>query len=142
VPVHLLKVAVGIADLAALEAVQRRRTHQRDGRRVVFGYTRRMPVRRAEVIDGGSIYWIIRQHIRVRQRVLDLVETIDEADGRSFCRMILDPQLVAVEPVPRQPIQGWRYFAAADAPPDAATVAEAGDLPPHLRHELRALGLL
>lgn len=138
--VHLLKVAVGIAEPGQLSSVQKGRRHVVDGREVVFGYTRRMPKRRAELIDGGSIFWIIRHVVLLRQRILDMVDAIDDEDGTSYCRLLYDPELVAVQARPCRAFQGWRYLKPAEAPRDLS--AAESDLPAHLQQELRALGLL
>ncbi len=45
-----------------------------------------------------------------------------------------------VESTPRRAFQGWRYLPADDAPADLAMVEGAGELPPALRSELRAIG--
>jgi len=41
-----------------------------------------------------------------------------------------------------QRIEGWRYLAAKDAPPDIAADKAAKNLPEDLRVELSELGLL
>ena len=138
--VHLLKMAVGAADVDDVAGFQRRKLQTVAGRTVVCTQTRHMPRRRDEVLDGGSIYWIIKGAIRVRQRVLDLVEARDD-EGRPCCRLVLDPALAATEPMPRRPMQGWRYLAVADAPADLANDATGDALPAQLIGELRALGL-
>ena len=138
-PVHLLKVAVGIADPAQLAQVQDGRRHVVEGREVVYGYTKRMPTRRDELIDGGSIFWVIRHVILVRQPILDMMMVTDE-DGDTYCRLFYDPQLVAVEARPLRAFQGWRYLDPAAAPRDLSQ--SDSDLPAHLQQELRALGLL
>ena len=60
-----VKMAVGIADLDDLRRVRAARLAERGGSWV---YTRNRPRRAAEVLGGGSIYWVIRGQIRVRQR--------------------------------------------------------------------------
>jgi len=137
--VHLLKTAVGCDDAEALAARQAARRLVVDGRPVVLGYTRRKPRRVEEVVDGGSIYWIIRRAIRARQRIVDLVDAVD-ADGEAYCQMHLDPELIPTEAAPRKPIQGWRYLVPEDAPRDRGD--DVGDLPPEMAEELRALGLI
>jgi hypothetical protein len=136
---HLLKLAFGCADVAALRAAQAERRTIRGGRPAVLGFTRRMPARRESVLDGGSLYWIVRGSIAVRQPVLDLVAA-EEEGGRTFCRLVLDPALVALRPRPHRAIQGWRYLEPRDAPPDAGP--GESDLPDALQAELRSLGLL
>ena len=71
----------------------------------------------AELLDGGSLYWVIKGVIQVRQRLVGFEEGTKD-DGSRCCLILLDQQLVPVRPVPRRAFQGWRYFDAADAPPD------------------------
>ncbi|MCG8692321.1 MAG: DUF1489 domain-containing protein [Minwuiales bacterium] len=136
--VHLLKVAVGeesIDDLRRWHAT-RLRKHGR-----LWHATRMVPRRASEVIDGGSIYWIIKGAIRVRQRILD-IEDVVGPDGRK-CVLLLDPDLVPTEPVPRRPHQGWRYLEVGDAPADLGDVAPGvQEMPAEMVAELRELGLL
>lgn len=136
-----MKLAVGVEDIGHLRRIQAGRSFSRGGALVVPGMTRHMPRRRAEVLDGGSMYWVIKGLIRVRQRIVDL-ETDTDEEGRSYCRLIYDPLLVATRPVPQRPHQGWRYLAPERAPPDRPAGTGDDDLPEHLSRELRALGLL
>jgi hypothetical protein len=101
------------------------------------------------VLAGGSIYWVIGGQIRVRQRITGLKSERDDK-GRAYCRIEVDPLLVATLWRPWRPFQGWRYLTPADAPPDAPVgAAEAlgmpdtpeGALPERMIAELRALGL-
>lgn len=136
--VHLLKVAVGeesIDDLRRWQA-SRIRKHGR-----LWHVTRMVPRRAPEVVDGGSIYWIIKGAIRVRQRILD-VEDVVGPDGRK-CVLSLDPDLVPTEPAPRRPHQGWRYLEVGDAPGDLGELAPGlQEMPAEMVAELRELGLL
>ncbi|MBB4212150.1 hypothetical protein EV659_108124 [Rhodothalassium salexigens DSM 2132] len=145
--VHLLKTAAGVPDLDTLAARQAQFTvtapadSRAAGRPVVLHSTRNMPRRRDAVLDGGSIYWIVRREIAARNRILDMVEADDEM-GPKRCRFLLDPELVAVARVHRRPIQGWRYLPAAEAPRDLAGGPDGDSLPPHLARDLADLGLL
>jgi hypothetical protein len=141
-PLHLLKMAVGIADIDELRRVRAARTKEHGGSWV---YTRNHPRRAAAVLAGGSIYWVIRGQIRVRQRITGLHGEKDEK-GRGYCRIEVDPELVATLWRPWRPFQGWRYLSPADVPPDAPggwqmPDAAAGAMPEPLIAELRALGL-
>ncbi|HZH27373.1 MAG TPA: DUF1489 domain-containing protein [Azospirillaceae bacterium] len=139
---HLIKLAVGITDVDHLARVQADRIIQRDGRPVVPGWTRRAPTRVDELADGGCMYWVVKGAVRCRQRLLGF-ETDVDGEGKPFCRILLEPQLVETLPSPRKAFQGWRYLKPADAPPDLASAGEgAAEMPPELREELRALGLL
>jgi hypothetical protein len=135
VALHLLKLAVGVADIGHLRAIRAARAAERGGDWV---HTRNRPRRGAEILDGGSIYWVIRGRIAVRQRVLGLHPGHDAA-GRGFCRIEVDPVLVPTLPLACRPFQGWRYLPAPAAPPDRA----AGGAPPEpMLTELRQLGLI
>jgi hypothetical protein len=137
-PLHLLKMCVGINDLDHLRAVRKaRRATQPD----CLVRTRNLPKRADEVLDGGSIYWVIKGYVRARQRILEISSEQGE-DGQTRCALHLDHEIVATGLQPRKPFQGWRYLEAADAPPDAAADDGAYDFPPEMARELRELGLL
>ena len=141
-PLHLIKLAVGIRDLDHLADVQARRAYQSDGRSIVPVYTRRVPKRGEEILAGGSIYWVIRGSVLARQRVLAIDTGVDE-EGESHCTLGIDAELVPTVPTAHRPFQGWRYLDPQAAPKDLADAGGQGDeLPPHLAAELRSLGLL
>jgi hypothetical protein len=130
-PLHLIKLCVGVERVEDLEAYWRG-----DVRRVV--HTRQTPRRGAELLDGGSLYWVIKGVVQCRQAIL-AVETIGEG-AASRCEIVLRLPVVRTAPAPRRPFQGWRYLQAKDAPPDLAG-AEAGDAAPQdLVRQLRELG--
>jgi hypothetical protein len=138
---HLAKLAVGIRDLAHLQAVQRTRAEQSPPLR---HFTRNHPRRAAEVIDGGSIFWVIGGIMLVRQRILDIRP--DQAqDGSKRTALVLDRALIAVRPRATKAFQGWRYLAADAAPADLGrgrTANGVDALPEALRRDLASLGLL
>ena len=135
---HIVKLCVGVSTLEEFEAW---RQEEKRARRKMDHITRMWPKRADEVLDGGSIYWVIRSMILVRQPILEL-KKVTGADGVERCRMIFDPEYVLVRPTPRRAFQGWRYLDAADAPPDIRRGAAALDMPEEMRAELLALGLL
>lgn len=141
---HLIKLAVGISDVGHLAEVQERRIADSLATGhgpLLFHVTRNVPRRSAELLEGGSIYWVIKGRIRVRQRLRDIeVDTDDE--GRRYCRLMLDPERVETQPWPHRAIQGWRYLPAVSAPPDIGSQGHEGGLPPEMAAELRDLGLL
>jgi hypothetical protein len=136
---HLIKLAVGVDDVPHLRQLQKERRRERG--RYVF-YTRHMPRRREEILDGGSIYWVIKGHVRVRQRILGFIPVVEE-DGERYCLVRYDRKLVETMWQPKRPFQGWRYFVPKDVPLDRpAPVAGDDELPPAIAQELRTLGLL
>jgi hypothetical protein len=140
-PLHLIKLCVGAESIADLdEWIRETFGHGRDRATEQFHVTRMVPTRRDELLDGGSLYWVIRGNLQVRQRLLDIRPFVDK-DGVGRCRLKLEPKLVPTEWQPRRAFQGWRYLPAADAPADLAP-QRSGDLPSKLRAELAALGLM
>ena len=118
-PLHLIKLCVGcdsIEDLAAWQAErlkQRRKAGEKKPR--LFHRTFQTPKRREELLDGGSLYWVIKGLVQVRQPLLDITEGTKE-DGTPCCLLILKNELVPVRPMPRRAFQGWRYLDAEEAP--------------------------
>jgi len=133
-PLHISKVAVGCGSVEAL----RRRQQARLSGGIVPVTTRFRP-RRADELVGGSIFWIVKHRIAVRQTILGFGES--EAERRTIIR--LDPELVTVRAQPRRAHQGWRYLAAADAPPDLEDGGDGlAELPPPLAERLALLALI
>jgi hypothetical protein len=144
-PLHLIKLCVGADSVKDLEDWIKRKTKQknkRSAKREHIHTTRMAPKRADELLDGGSLYWVIRGQIMCRERLLDIRPFVDR-EGVGRCRLVLDGKVVLVEPRPFRAFQGWRYFEAKDAPRDLDRVAPgAKKMPEHLRRELRELGLL
>lgn len=140
----MVKLCVGADSVEDLQTwvEQRLEAARREGRPVEqFHQTRMLPKRGAEILDGGSLFWVIRGNVQVRQRVLEFRPFTGE-DGIARCRIVLEPVFVATHWQPRRAFQGWRYLQPEDAPPDLGQGGELGSLPPDLRRELASLGLL
>lgn len=104
--------------------------------------TRMIPKRDQDLLDGGSLYWVIKGQVQARQRLLDL-KSFTDVDGISRCELVLGPEVIETEFQPRRAFQGWRYLTAEDAPRDLMNLGGgATDLPLDLRRELAELGLL
>ena len=134
--VHLKKLSVGSQSLDNLRDWQKLRLAQ--GGRLVH-VTRYRPRRAEELLDGGSIYWIIKGVVTARQAINDLAEA-QRADGTPACGIVLSPEIIQVVPTKIRIFQGWRYLEAKDAPPDLGPDG-AGDMPAELAAELRDLGI-
>jgi hypothetical protein len=104
--------------------------------------TRMVPKRVDELLDGGSLYWVIKGQVMARQKLLG-IETFTGGDGIGRCHLILGPEVIETMPQPRRPFQGWRYLTPEDAPADLGSLGEdVMALPEDLRRELAELGLL
>jgi len=143
--VHLIKLCVGIEtprELAEWQTERLKRLAKTGKTAELRHRTRQTPQRRAELLDGGSLYWVIKGFVLVRQRVLDLRPDVKD-DGTRCCGIMLDPELVLTRPQPRRAFQGWRYLEVADVPPDATGLSdEADEMPRGMREELRELRLI
>ena len=134
---HIAKLCVGVTDIGHLRDLQADRKEN-------IHRTRSFPRRASEVIDGGSLYWVIAGAMVVRQRITDIVEDTLQ-DGTSCAALHLHRTLVPVAGRPTKPFQGWRYLDADAAPADLTRAMRARgeeELPQTLKKELRALGLL
>ncbi|MCW4114711.1 DUF1489 family protein [Aurantimonas sp. MSK8Z-1] len=141
---HLIKLCVGADRTEDLEGWIDARRHAAAAERRPFEQlhqTRMFPKRSGEILDGGSLFWVIRGQVRARQPILDLRQVVD-AEGISRCHIVLQPALVLTRPQPRRAFQGWRYLDAADAPDDLASGDDTDELPADLRYELAVLGLM
>jgi hypothetical protein len=144
---HLIKLCVGCDSIEDLASWQTERLKQRrkagERRPQLFHRTFQRPKRRDELLAGGSLYWVIKGLVQVRQPLLDITEGTKE-DGTPCCLLTFNNQLVPVRPVPRRAFQGWRYLDPDEAPPDleARTAASLGAMPTRLRRQLAELGLI
>jgi len=140
---HLIKLAVGVDDVDHLAELQARRLAQAGAENrapVLRHVTRHAPRRAEELLTGGSLYWVIRGWVRVRQKLVGLDPVI--GDGVRRCALVLDPLLVRTVPRAHRPFQGWRYLPGSKAPPDTTDGDGVADVPEHMAAELRELGLL
>ncbi len=144
-PLHLVKLCVGADSVGDLEdwITSRLAEKRRLGEPAEHKHTTRMvPKRRDELLDGGSLYWVIKGQIAVRQTLVD-IRSFTDAGGIGRCDLVLDPILVEVDPRPRRPFQGWRYLVDKEVPPDfGAVLPDVRAMPEPLRRELRDLGLI
>lgn len=132
-PLHMIKLCVGIDSVEALEAWRRERNVTAPRM-----HTRQTPKRAAEIVDGGSLYWVIKGVVLCRQRIL-AVETLGEG-VHARCEVALDPAIVRTAPMPRRAFQGWRYLEAKDAPADLELGGGLEAMPSELAAKLRELG--
>lgn len=144
-PLHLIKLSVGAESVKDLrgwiaERVKQAKAKGLPGRHVHI--TRMTPKRDKEILDGGSIYWVIKGEIAARERIL-AIEPFRDRDGIGRCRLVMEAKLIPVSPRPMRAFQGWRYFDPKNAPPDLGkAAASVAKMPEPMRRELRELGLL
>jgi len=142
---HLIKLCVGAESVDDLKEWIKKRLAEkkRKGEKPEHIHvTRMVPKRTEELLDGGSLFWVIRGQIMCRQPLRAVRPYVDK-EGVGRCRLVLGSKVVLVEPRPFRAFQGWRYLAEKDAPRDLDRAAPgAREMPEELRRELRGLGLL
>lgn len=141
---HLIKLCVGADSIEDL----REWVSQRSLTAIAAGLephsvhtTRMIPKRMEELLDGGSLYWVIKGQVQARQKLLD-VRSFTGGDGITRCDLVLGPEVIETSPAPKRPFQGWRYLKDEEAPRDLGGSGLADDMPSDLRRELAELGLL
>ena len=142
--VNLLRTGVGVDSVHHLHEIQSTYRKMEDDTGA-FLTTRYTPTRANDLLNGGSIYWIIKQQICVRQMIED-IQTLKDEDDKKFCRIVMNPELMLVSPVPHRHIQGWRYLPQDKAPTDLRPFnpheADQDDIDPQMAKALAEIGLL
>ena len=117
---HLIKLSVGSESIESMTRWQAGLVAAQKAAGLPplpFHDTRMFPKRAQEILAGGSMYWVIKRKIRCRQKIIAL-DRLDDDQGKSFCRIILDPEIVPTEQRVKRPFQGWRYLEASSIPRD------------------------
>ena len=74
-PLHLIKLSVGTDSIEDLEdwiELKRKEQKKRGVKKPErFHTTRMVPKRVDEILDGGSIYWVIKGEVLCREQILD-----------------------------------------------------------------------
>ncbi len=144
--VHILRRAFRVDSVDDLVQLQNQRIeaeHAAGRSRRLYQRMRSTPKRTTEILDGGSIYWVIKGYVRARQRILG-IETRMDSEGRKRCFLCLDPKMVPTIFSPLKPRRGWRYLEEKEAPLDRTATANSDgeEFPPEMADKLRELGLL
>lgn len=142
--VNLLKTAAGLKEVPELVARQAPNKFKYHGQKAAWAYTRYAPKRAEEILQsGGSIYWILKNRIMVRQKILGF-EMVEE-DNDTWCKIVVEPQLWRTLSTPKKAIQGWRYLEGKNVPKDRGlylTGQDDDEPPAEMAEELRKAGLL
>src|SRR5689334_14036694 len=134
----MLKIAAGVSALAELKQLQKERQPERG---VYAFYTRNMPKRQEEILEGGSVYWTVKGHLQARQKIKGFRPIVNRR-GRPAVLVTFEAKLTLTDWRPHRPFRGWRYLETKDAPKDMPKGAKTKGLPPKMAAELRELGLL
>jgi len=140
---HLIKLSVGSESLETFISWHKKRLAEKKkkGQKPeLIHITRMTPKRKEELLEGGSLYWIIKGYVSVRTPLLDLRPMV--RNGVPHCGLVYKPEFIPVARRAHRPFQGWRYLKPEDAPPDARGSKGGAGLPEALKAELVSLGLL
>ena len=143
-PLHLLKLCVGCGSIAELEDFIADRLAMCRAAKLPVEQahtTRMVPKRLDDLLDGGSLFWVIKGTVAARQELRD-VRPFTDTDGIGRCDLVLEPTVVPVMPRPCRPFQGWRYLQHETRPADLRGGDGTIDMPEHLRFALRDLCLI
>ncbi|MBV7256387.1 DUF1489 domain-containing protein [Pacificimonas sp. WHA3] len=137
---NLTKTAVGVASVQALATRNAARTRDWQGSAACAIYTRYRP-KDYERLVGGSLFWIIKHVISVRQEILGFEQATWK--GKPGWRIWLAPEMKPVSPRRKRAHQGWRYLKPEDAPIDlGGGDADLGEMPVKMAQTLARLGLI
>jgi hypothetical protein len=142
---HLLRTGVGVDSIAHLHEIQSSRRKMHDVSQA-FLTTRYTPKRANDLLNGGSVYWIINRQICARQAITD-IQTLHDDNGKAFCMISMDTDIIMTSPIAHRHIQGWRYLPTEKAPQDLrifdpTAQEDLDDIDPQMEKELREIGLL
>jgi len=140
---HLIKMSVGSQSVESIHRWQQgRKFRHKSGQLAGVHKTTLRPKRENELLNGGSIYWVVKGHIIAR----NLLIAFEVEEGRQAGKRVsIVYGLPVVPTVPRRhrPFQGWRYFDPKAAPPDLpGGLKGKKNLPAELAAKLDELGLL
>lgn len=139
--INLIKLCVGIDSYEDLETAIALRAKSGGGTYLSSHITRMWPKQEDALLNGGSLYWVIKGFVQARQNIVRLDE-VTGADGVRRCAILMEPKLIRTSSAPRRPFQGWRYLKPEDAPSDLPDSRKSDDaLPKELALALADIGL-
>lgn len=141
--VHLIKLVVGPKTLEEFAAEQPGLLMRYKDGLANPVWTRHQPKRADELLNGGSMYRVMKNKIRFRQRIIGF-ESVAHPEKGSMCLIMCDPKIIRVASTPKRPFQGWRYFKPENVPRDLGPYSQedSDDWSPNMQNELARLGLL
>ncbi|MDR6265920.1 DUF1489 domain-containing protein [Roseobacter sp. N2S] len=139
--INLIKLCVGAESFEDLLGWIQQRQDAGGADYLSSHVTRMWPKQEAALLDGGSLYWVIKGAIQARQKIVRLDE-VTGVDGIRRCAIVMAPKLIRTTSATRRPFQGWRYLKPEDAPADLPESRVSDDaLPKELALALADIGL-
>ena len=139
--IHLIKLCVGAESFEDQDSWIKARVAAGGPDYLPSHVTRMWPKQADKILNGGSLYWVIKGVVQARQKILRLDEVIGQ-DGIRRCAIVMEPELIRTTTAPRRPFQGWRYLKPEDVPKDLPKTRTSDDtLPREMALALADIGL-
>lgn len=140
----MIKLVVGVSDLDEFLEIQKRCIVDFEGQPANAVNTRFKPKRAEEVLNGGSLYRVIKNKIVCRQKIIGF-SSWESPDKGTQTLIMVEPTVIQTYSTPKRPFQGWRYLEPAAAPKDRGIYLgnnQREEIPPDLESDLAEAGLL
>jgi len=111
---NLVKLAVGIKSVNELKVRQALRYKKHNEN---LHITRLFPKKFELIKNKGSMFWVINGYISVRQKIVSL-KKVKHEDGKNYCHILLDQELIETRNTRYRAFQGWRYLKPENSPKD------------------------
>ena len=138
--INLIKINVGssnVDDIKNWQLANREKWADKKPRHI----TRMWPKRQQEILNGGSIFWVVKGYIIARQKIIGMEEFYRNKTIRC-CALIFDNTIFETEIVRKRPFQGWRYLEKEQSPADLALENHNNDsIPSQLLAKLSDIGV-
>jgi len=113
---NLLKLAVGIK---SIDELRERQIFNANKYKKNIHITRLYPQKHEIIKNQGSMFWIINGYISARQKIIDF-NKVEHDDGKLYCHILLDKNIIDTQVISHRPFQGWRYLIDEKTPKDLA----------------------
>ena len=143
--VNLLKPAFRVNDIHEFARRQKNFYMRTEDGEILYPVrTTRRPARIDDLLNGGSVYWVVKNQISCRQEIMDIAEIPpDTPEDKAVYLFLCDPKIILTQPLPQKHFQGWRYLKPDRAPKDRGVFDENQKRPPpEMEKDLTELGLL
>lgn len=140
----MIKLVVGVDDLDHFLEIQKRSIVKFNGMPANPVRTRFKPKRAEEILNGGSLYRVIKNKICCRQKIIGF-DQYESPDKGTQTLILVEPTIIQTISTPKRPFQGWRYLEPAAAPKDRGIYMgdnQREEIPEDLEDSLRGAGLL
>jgi hypothetical protein len=138
--INLIKINVGstnVDDIRDWQLSNREKWPDKRPRHI----TRMWPKRQIEILNGGSIFWVVKGYIMARQKIIGM-EEFYRNDTIKCCALVFDNSIFETEIVKKRPFQGWRYLEKEQSPADLVKKDHNNDnIPLQLLAQLSDIGV-